>query len=83
LFGGQVGSVEPTATDRVDLYDPFADVWLSDTRLPTARTRLSATRIGNEVFVFGGQNRFTVYTAAGLDVLEVLNLDVIGSNAGP
>jgi len=67
----------------VDLYDPLADSWVSNTRLPTARTRLSATRLGNEVFVFGGQNRFGYYDGAGLDVLEVLNLDLIADDAVP
>ena len=67
----------------MDLYDPLADSWASNTRLPTAHTRLSATRIGNEVFVFGGQNRFNSRDAARLDVLEVLNLDVIADDAVP
>jgi N-acetylneuraminic acid mutarotase len=83
LFGGEGVSSPITASDRVDLYDPLADSWVSNTRLPTARSRLSATRVGNEVFVFGGQNRFDYRNAAGLDVLEVLNLDVIGDDGVP
>jgi N-acetylneuraminic acid mutarotase len=83
LFGGETVSPPTTASDRVDLYDPLSDYWVSNTRLPTARSRLSATRIGNEVFIFGGKNRFNYNDAAGLDVLEVLNLDVIADDAVP
>jgi N-acetylneuraminic acid mutarotase len=92
LFGGFDRSM-PLAqtTDRVDVYDPLADSWASDTRLPTTRHRASASRIGNEVFVFGGQGTYITGTTPGrttmewrrADVVEILNLDVLADDAVP
>jgi N-acetylneuraminic acid mutarotase len=93
VFGGYDRS-EPRAraSDRVDVYDPLADSWSSDTRLPTARHSASASLIGNDVFVFGGRSDSIVgRTSSGgviiewhqADALEILNLEVLADDAVP
>ena len=92
VFGGYDRS-EPLAraSDRVEVYDPLADSWSSDTRLPTARHSASASRIGNDVFVFGGRSDSIVGQTRGgvimewhqADALEILNLEVLADDAVP
>ena len=93
VFGGYDRS-EPLAraSDRVDVYDPLTDSWSSDTRLPTARHSASASRIGNDVFVFGGRSDSIVCrTSSGgvsiephqADALEILDLEVLADDAVP
>ncbi len=75
----------------MDVYDPLADSWSSDTRLPTARYRASASRIGNDVFVFGGFSDSIVGQTKGgvimesqrADALEILNLEILADDAVP
>ena len=82
LFGGIDWSApNRSTTDRVEVYDPVADSWSFDTRMPTARYRASLARVGNEVLVFGG--RVTSGFGRRLDLLELLNLDVLEDAAAP
>ena len=83
FFGGRDWSgPKAAATGQVEVYDPFADSWSSDTRMPTARYRASVARIGNEVLVLGGRAAQTLL-GGRLDVLEVLNLEVLEDDAAP
>jgi N-acetylneuraminic acid mutarotase len=73
LLGGSTGDV---MADSVEKYDPTADTWQTLPSLPTARLRLGATAIGDEIFAFGGENIVTTtYGNFGLSAaVEVLRV---------
>ena len=59
------------AGDRlVERFHPLLQTWSSPTRLPTARSSLSAVAIGNRIFLTGG-------IATQPDYIEILDTDAL------
>jgi N-acetylneuraminic acid mutarotase len=59
VFGGRQTDKSPDINiDTNEAYDPQLDKWTSLKSMPTKRSGLSATSIGNEIYVFGGEHPF-------------------------
>jgi N-acetylneuraminic acid mutarotase len=73
VIGGETidgggGATSQGVYARVDVYDPFANTWRTDTPMPTARHGLYPVRVGSSVYVAGGG------TAAGFSASAVLEV---------
>ncbi|MEO0158911.1 MAG: kelch repeat-containing protein [candidate division WOR-3 bacterium] len=70
VFGGQVGS---SISSKVFSYDPNSDSWTYITDMKTPRKGLGASRVGNEIYVYGGiddNNKIT-------NIVEVFSISPI------
>lgn len=59
VVGGRQTDKSPDVNiDTNEVYDPKLDKWTSLNSMPTKRSGLAATSLGNDIYVFGGEHPF-------------------------
>jgi N-acetylneuraminic acid mutarotase len=59
VFGGsstQPGQKSPEYLRSVEVFDIETQTWGKETPMPIERARVAATRVGNKIYLFGGEN---------------------------